>query len=399
MRNYKKYQRIFGIVLDSVGTGAAIDADKFNDTGADTLGHVGAAYKGNLSLPNLGRLGLSNLRKEAIQGIANAPYPLAYYGKMIEISAGKDSMDGHWEMMGLPVFKPLSTFPQGFPQAIIDQIAEFSGRKVIVNQPYSGTNVIHDYGEQQMDTGELIVYTSGDSVMQIAAHEDVIPVEELYKICRFARTLLNGPDYQVGRVIARPYIGPDKDHFIRTANRRDFTLEPPSPTVIDQLHQAGYTTISIGKTNDIFSGHGFIQNYHNESNMDGMDHVDEVMKQNFTGFCFTNLVDFDTLYGHRRDPQGFGQALMDFDRRLGKVLHNLKSNDLLIITADHGNDPGFRGTDHTRENVPLLVYSPSMQKSGPLGTRPTFADFGATVLDNFNLARGEYGTSFLEQLV
>lgn len=399
MRNYKKYQRIFGIVLDSVGTGAAIDADKFNDTGADTLGHVGAAYNGTLSLPNLGRLGLSNLRKEAIHGIPNAPHPLAYYGKMIEISAGKDSMDGHWEMMGLPVFKPLSTFPQGFPQSIIDQIAEFSGRKVIVNQPYSGTAVIHDYGEQQMDTGELIVYTSGDSVMQIAAHEDVIPVEELYKICRLARTLLNGPDYQVGRVIARPYIGPDKDHFIRTANRRDFTLEPPSPTVIDQLHQAGYTTIAIGKNNDIFSGHGFTKTYHNESNMDGMDHVDEVMKQNFTGFCFTNLVDFDTMYGHRRDPQGFGQALMDFDRRLGKVLHNLKNNDLLIVTADHGNDPGFRGTDHTRENVPLLVYSPSMQESGPLGTRPTFADFGATVLDNFNLARGEYGTSFLEQLV
>lgn len=318
---------------------------------------------------------------------------------MIEISAGKDSMDGHWEMMGLPVFKPLSTFPQGFPKSIIDQIAEFSGRKVIVNQLYSGTAVIHDYGEQQMDTGELIVYTSGDSVMQIAAHEDVVSVEELYKICRFARTLLNSPDYQVGRVIARPYIGPDKDHFIRTANRRDFTLEPLSPTVIDQLHQAGYTTIAIGKTNDIFSGHGFIQTYHNESNMDGMDHVDEVMKQNFTGFCFTNLVDFDTLYGHRRDPQGFGQALMDFDRRLGKVLHNLKSNDLLIITADHGNDPGFRGTDHTRENVPLLVYSPSMQQGGLLGTRPTFADFGATVLDNFNLARGEYGTSFLKQLV
>lgn len=252
MRNYKKYQRIFGIVLDSVGTGAAIDADKFNDTGADTLGHVGAAYNGTLSLPNLGRLGLSNLRKKAIPGIPNAPHPLAYYGKMIEISAGKDSMDGHWEMMGLPVFKPLSTFPQGFPKSIIDQIAEFSGRKVIVNQPYSGTAVIHDYGEQQMDTGELIVYTSGDSVMQIAAREDVVSVEELYKICRFARTLLNGPDYQVGRVIARPYIGPDKDHFIRTANRRDFTLEPPSPTVIDQLHQAGYTTIAVGKTNDIF---------------------------------------------------------------------------------------------------------------------------------------------------
>jgi len=394
------FKRVFTLVLDSVGIGAAKDAAKFDDEGSDTLGHITSYWNGELKLPNLTALGLGNIRADSpLTGVLPVEAPLAYYGKMQEISAGKDSMDGNWEMMGLPVFKPLSTFPQGFPQSIVDQIAEFSGRKVIVNQPYSGTAVIHDYGEQQMDTGELIVYTSGDSVMQIAAHEDVIPIEELYKICRFARTLLNGPDYQVGRVIARPYIGPDKDHFIRTANRRDFTLEPPSPTVIDQLHQAGYTTIAIGKTNDIFSGHGFTKTYHNESNMDGMDHVDEVMKQNFTGFCFTNLVDFDTMYGHRRDPQGFGQALMDFDRRLGKVLHKLKNNDLLIVTADHGNDPGFRGTDHTRENVPLLVYSPSMQESGPLGTRPTFADFGATVLDNFNLARGEYGTSFLEQLV
>ncbi len=398
MANYKKYKRVFGIVLDSVGTGAAADAAAYGDEGADTLGHVGMAYEGRLALPNLGRLGISNLRTTAIMGVPKASEPLAYYGKMAEISAGKDSMDGHWEMMGLPVKQPLATFPNGFPQSIIDQIAEFSGRRVIVNRPYSGTAVIHDFGEQQMDTGDLIIYTSGDSVMQIAAHEDVIPVAELYKICHFARTLLNGPKYIVGRVIARPYVGPDKDHFTRTANRRDFSLAPTGTTDLDRLHQAGYEVIAIGKTNDIFSGQGFDMSYHNESNMDGMDHVDAVMKGDFTGFCFANLVDFDAMYGHRRDPRGFGQALMDFDRRLGTVLDNLHPDDLLIITADHGNDPGFRGTDHTRENVPLLVYSPSMQESGSLGLRPTFADFGATVLDNFNVAKGDYGTSFLDKL-
>lgn len=398
MANYKKYKRVFGIVLDSVGTGAAADAAAYGDEGADTLGHVGMAYEGSLALPNLGRLGISNLRTTAIMGVPKASEPLAYYGKMAEISAGKDSMDGHWEMMGLPVKQPLATFPNGFPQSIIDQIAEFSGRRVIVNRPYSGTAVIHDFGEQQMDTGDLIIYTSGDSVMQIAAHEDVIPVAELYKICHFARTLLNGPKYIVGRVIARPYVGPDKDHFTRTANRRDFSLAPTGTTDLDRLHQAGYEVIAIGKTNDIFSGQGFDMSYHNESNMDGMDHVDAVMKGDFTGFCFANLVDFDAMYGHRRDPRGFGQALMDFDRRLGTVLDNLYPDDLLIITADHGNDPGFRGTDHTRENVPLLVYSPSMQESGSLGLRPTFADFGATVLDNFNVAKGDYGTSFLDKL-
>ena len=240
-----------------------------------------------------------------------------------------------------------------------------------------------------MDTGALIVYTSGDSVMQIAAHEDVIPLAELYRICQYARTLLNGPDNIVGRVIARPYIGPDKDHFTRTANRRDFSLEPTGETAINQLHQAGWDTIAIGKRNDIFSGRGFEQAYHNESNMDGIDHVDEVIGQDFTGFCFTNLVDFDAMYGHRRDPVGFGQALMDFDQRLGTVLDQLHDDDLLVITADHGNDPGFMGTDHTRENVPLLVYSPSMQGHGTLG---------ATVLENFNLPAGQYGSSFLSQL-
>ena len=392
------YKRVFVIVMDSVGTGAAHDAAKFDDVGSDTLGHVGEYYKGALKLPNLSKLGISNLRDTPIEGVPVADPAIGDYGKMEEISAGKDSMDGHWEMMGLPVMKPLSTFPNGFPQEIVDKLEKFSGRKVIVNKPYSGTEVIHDYGERQMETGELILYTSGDSVMQIAAHEDVIPVEELYKICEYARTLVNGPEYTVGRIIARPYVGPDKDHFTRTANRHDFSLKPIGETDMDRLRAAGYDVIGVGKINDIFSGEGIDKGYHNESNMDGMDHVDEVMKQDFTGFCFTNLVDFDAMYGHRRNPKGFGQALMDFDKRLGKVLDEMKPDDLLMITADHGNDPGFKGTDHTRENVPLLVYSPSMNKSNQsLGLRKTFSDLGATILENFNVEPVK-GTSFYKEI-
>ena len=392
------YKRVFVIVMDSVGTGAAHDAAKFDDVGSDTLGHVGEYYKGALKLPNLSKLGISNLRDTPIEGVPVADPAIGDYGKMEEISAGKDSMDGHWEMMGLPVMKPLSTVPNGFPQEIVDKLEKFSGRKVIVNKPYSGTEVIHDYGERQMETGELILYTSGDSVMQIAAHEDVIPVEELYKICEYARTLVNGPEYTVGRIIARPYVGPDKDHFTRTANRHDFSLKPIGETDMDRLRAAGYDVIGVGKINDIFSGEGIDKGYHNESNMDGMDHVDEVMKQDFTGFCFTNLVDFDAMYGHRRNPKGFGQALMDFDKRLGKVLDEMKPDDLLMVTADHGNDPGFKGTDHTRENVPLLVYSPSMNKSNQsLGLRKTFSDLGATILENFNVEPVK-GTSFYKEI-
>ena len=394
-----RFKRVFTLVLDSVGIGAAKDAAKFDDEGSDTLGHITSYWNGELKLPNLTALGLGNIRADSpLTGVLPVEAPLAYYGKMQEISAGKDSMDGHWEMMGLPVMKPLSTFPNGFPQEIVDKLEKFSGRKVIVNKPYSGTEVIHDYGERQMETGELILYTSGDSVMQIAAHEDVIPVEELYKICEYARTLVNGPEYTVGRIIARPYVGPDKDHFTRTANRHDFSLNPIGETDMDRLRAAGYDVIGVGKINDIFSGEGIDKGYHNESNMDGMDHVDEVMKQDFTGFCFTNLVDFDAMYGHRRNPKGFGQALMDFDKRLGKVLDEMKPDDLLMVTADHGNDPGFKGTDHTRENVPLLVYSPSMNKPNQsLGLRKTFSDLGATILENFNVEPVK-GTSFYKEI-
>lgn len=393
------YKRVFAIVLDSVGAGPAPDGAAFGDQGADTLGHVGHHFAGKLALPNLGSLGLSNLHATPIEGVPVAHPAKGAYGRMVEISAGKDSMDGHWEMMGLPVERPLATFPKGFPASIIQQLEAFSGRKVIVNRPYSGTEVIKDYGEQQIATGDLIVYTSGDSVLQIAAHEEVIPLAELYRICEFARTLVNGPEYTVGRIIARPYVGPDKDHFTRTANRRDFSLEPTGATDLDRLKAAGLAVIGIGKINDIFSGHGITKGYHNESNMDGMDHVDEVMQTDFTGFCFTNLVDFDAMYGHRRNPAGFGQALMDFDRRLGTVLANLRPDDLLLITADHGNDPCYQGTDHTREVVPLLAYSPSMKHGDiDLGQRATYADLGATILANFGVAGNGVGTSFLAQL-
>lgn len=343
-------------------------------------------------------MGLSNLRDTPITGVPVATPAIGDYGRMAEVSAGKDSMNGHWEMMGLPLEKPLNTFPDGFPQELIDKIAKFAGRKVIVNKPYSGTQVIHDYGERQMKTGELILYTSGDSVMQIAAHEEVIPVEELYKICEYARTLLNGPEYLVGRVIARPYVGPDRDHFVRTANRHDFSLAPTGETDLERLQEAGYEVIGIGKINDIFSGKGVDKGFHNESNADGMDHLDKVMQEDFNGFCFANLVDFDAKYGHRRNPEGFGKELMAFDQRLGRVLDEMRPNDLLMITADHGNDPCFRGTDHTRENVPLLVYSPTMNQSNQsLGVRKTFADLGATILDNFNVA-AKKGTSFYDEI-
>lgn len=393
------YKRIFAIVLDSVGTGAAPDAAQFDDEGSDTLGHVGEAYNGNLALPNLQKLGLSNLREEAIEGVPAVDNPLGYYGKMTEISAGKDSMDGHWEMMGLPVSQPLDFFPDGFPEELLAKIADFSGRKIVGNRPASGTKIIEELGEHQLETGDLIIYTSGDSVLQIAAHEEIIPLDELYRICEYARSLVNGPKYTLGRVIARPYVGDNKDNFTRTSHRHDYSLEPTGKTDLDYLQENHIQTIGIGKINDIFSGNGLDDVYHNDDNMDGMNHLDHVMTQDFTGFCFVNLVDFDSMYGHRRNPIGFGQALMDFDQRLATVLEQLREDDLLLITADHGNDPGFKGTDHTREQVPLLAYSPSMEKSASLGIRSTFSDLGATVLSNFNVKGTGKGTSFLTELM
>lgn len=393
-----KYKRIFGIVMDSIGTGAAPDAARFGDEGADTLGAIGRYFKGRLTLPNFEKLGISNLRKTPIMGVPSSSAPVGCYGEMEEISAGKDSMDGHWEMMGLPVKRAMDLFPEGFPQDLMESISSFSGRDIVGNRSESGTKILDELGEHQMETGDLIIYTSGDSVLQIAAHEDVIPVQELYRICEYARSLVNGPKYLVGRVIARPYIGTGKGHFIRTSNRHDFTIRPFNKTVLDYLQEGGIKTIGIGKINDIFSGQGIDESYHNQSNMDGMDHVDFVMEQDFTGFCFTNLVDFDAMYGHRRNPEGDGHALMELDSRLGMMIQHMRGDDLLMLTADHGNDPCFKGTDHTREHVPLLVYSPSMKKPKYLGVRKTFADFGATILDDFGISGSNIGTSFLYEL-
>lgn len=390
------FKRVFTIVLDSVGVGEAPDADKYGDVGANTVKHINEYYKGKLNIPNLKKLGLfktNNLDESSDDEV------IGLYGRMIEHSVGKDSMDGHWEMMGLPVMTELSTYPNGFPEDKLKQLEEFSGRKVIVNKPYSGTEVIKDYGEEHLKTGALIVYTSGDSVLQIAAHEEVVPLEELYKICEYARELFNDDDNLVGRIIARPFVGTNKDNFTRTSNRHDFSLKPMGVTDLDRLQKANVKVIGIGKINDIFSGMGITEGYHNLSNMDGMDHLDHVMKEDFEGFCFVNLVDFDAMYGHRRDCEGFGKALEDFDARLATVLENLKDDDLLMITADHGNDPGFKGTDHTREMVPLLVYSPAMSKPDKsLGVRDGFSDLGATILDNFGVTQGEFGTSFLNEI-
>lgn len=402
---YKRFKRILAIVIDSIGVGGAPDAAKYNSEGADTLGHMADWFireQGRaLALPNMERLGLGLVRPgDPFAGIDAVGNPAGAYGRMQVTSFGNDSLDGHWEMMCLPARFHVDYFPQGFPDSLLDKIREFSGRGILCNKPYSGTEVLRDYGEQQLATGDLIVYTSGDSVLQIAAHEDVVPLDELYRICEYARKLIDGPQITMGRVIARPYVGDSAETFVRTANRHDYGLVPTGPTAVDFLQQAGFDTIAVGKTYDLLCGHGFDRSYHNKSNSDGMDHVDEVMDQDWCGLCFTNLVDFDSVYGHRRDPLGDGLALEDFDRRLGHVMESMHEDDLVLVTADHGNDPTYKGTDHTRELVPLLAWSPSMvSTSTNLGLRSTCSDLGATILDNFNVAGNGEGTSFLEQIL
>lgn len=394
-----QFKRVIAIVTDSIGIGEAPDAANFNDVGADTLGHIGDHFAGNWALPNWQSLGLGNIQRERpIPGVPAIAKPSGYYGKMFEISAGKDSMDGHWEMMGLPVTAPLGFFPDGFPAALIKQLEDFSGRKVIVNKPYSGTEVIAKYGEEQLKTGDLIVYTSGDSVLQIAANTAVIPLEELYRICEYARKITRDAPYRVGRIIARPYVGTNATNFTRTSDRHDYALLPNAPTDLDRLQDAGVPTYGVGKINDIFSGQGLADGVHTVSNEDGMNKTIALAESNRTGFIFVNLVDFDAMYGHRRNAQGDGDALMAFDRQLGDLLQAMHDDDLLMITSDHGNDPGFRGTDHTREYVPLIAYSKSLPGGGDLGIRSPFADLGATVLANFGVAGDTVGHSFLAEL-
>ena len=349
-----------------------------------------------LNIPTMAQLGVAYTHPGGLAGVPAPQAPRGAHGRMQVISLGNDSLDGHWEMMCLPTRFHVDYFPEGFPEELLDKLRTFSGRGILCNKPYSGTQVIYDYGEEQLRTGDLIVYTSGDSVLQIAAHEDVIPLDELYRICEYARTLINGPKITMGRVIARPYVGTCKEDFQRTANRHDYGLMPTGPTALTMLQDAGYDVISVGKTWDLFCGQGFDRTYHNESNMDGMDHVDEVMSQDWRGLCFTNLVDFDAVYGHRRNARGDGEALEAFDERLARVMDAMRPDDLLMVTADHGNDPTYTGTDHTRELVPLLAWSPSMAAHGTdLGLRSTCSDLGATVLDNFGVAGNGEGESFL----
>lgn len=388
------FKRIFLVVMDSVGIGEAPDAEDYGDKGADTLGHI-ADHMDGLNMPNMGKLGLSNIRK--LEGIESARKPLAHYTKMQEASAGKDTMTGHWEMMGLYIDTPFRTFPNGFPDEVIQKLEEKSGHKVIANKPASGTEIIEELGEKHMETGALIVYTSADSVLQIAAHEDIVPLEELYEICEYAREVLSDPKYMVGRVIARPFIGVP-GHFERTSNRHDYALKPFGRTVMNELKDANQDVIAIGKISDIFDGEGVTKSLRTISNMDGMDKLLESMDMDFNGLSFVNLVDFDAAYGHRRDPQGYGEALEEYDARLPEVFEKMKDDDLLIITADHGNDPVHHGTDHTREYVPLLVYYKGITEGKELSIRKTFADVGETIAENFQLTSPTYGRSFLSEI-
>ncbi|TGB04462.1 phosphopentomutase [Halobacillus salinus] len=390
----KPFKRVFLIVMDSVGIGEAPDAEQFNDKGADTLGHI-ADHMNGLNMPNMGALGLSNIR--AIKGIEPADQPKAHFTTMREASNGKDTMTGHWEIMGLYIDQPFQTFPEGFPDELLDQIKEKTGRGIVGNKPASGTEIIKDYGEHHMETGDLIIYTSADSVLQIAAHEEVIPPEELYEICEFCREITRDEKYMVGRVIARPFIGKPGE-FERTSNRHDYALKPFGRTVMNELADEDYDVIALGKISDIYDGEGVTEAIRTKDNMDGMDKLVESMDQDFNGLNFLNLVDFDAKYGHRRDPQGYGEALEAYDERLPEVLDKLQDDDLLIITADHGNDPVHHGTDHTRELVPLVVYHKGIEAGTELDQRQTFADIGATISENFSIKNPEHGKSFLKDI-
>lgn len=386
------FKRVHLVVLDSVGIGEAPDAEKFGDVGSHTLGHI--AEQAGLNIPHLEELGLGDI--EPLKGVKAVADSKGYHTKLEEISVGKDTMTGHWEIMGLNIETPFRVFPEGFPEDLLKKISDFSGRGIVCNLPYSGTKVLDDYGDHQMKTGDLIVYTSADPVLQIAAHEDVIPLEELYRICEYVREITKDDPYMIGRIIARPYVG-EPGNFTRTSNRHDYALDPFGQTILDSLKNAGKDVIAVGKINDIFNGQGVTESIRTKSNMDGVDQLLKVMEKDFTGLSFTNLVDFDALFGHRRDVVGYGQAIEDFDARLPEIFDALREDDLLLITADHGNDPTFPGTDHTREYVPLLAYSKKMSGHGSLA-QGHYADISATIAENFQVPATENGESFLADL-
>lgn len=386
-------QCVIIIVLDSVGAGELPDADKYGDAGSNTLANMAKAV-GGLHLPNLQKLGLGNIIE--IEGILPAEAPLAAYGKAAEASAGKDTTTGHWELSGIILDKPFPVFPHGFPPEIIAEFEQKIGRATLANEVASGTEIIARLGEEHMKTGYPIVYTSADSVFQIAAHEEIIPVEELYKMCRIAREMLTGP-YAVGRVIARPFIG-KPGAFKRTANRHDFSLTPPGPTILDALKNNGLSVLAVGKINDIFAGQGITDTVHAENNMDGVDKTLEFIKRSEKGLVFTNLVDFDSSFGHRNDAQGYAKALAEFDARLPEILSLISHDKILVITGDHGCDPTTPSTDHSREYVPLLVYGPKVQPGANLGIRGTFADLASTIGEIFDI-QTDTGTSFLKDVL
>lgn len=397
-----KYHRIFVIVLDSLGIGEMPDATAYGDAGANTLGHI-AAYRNEkgspLIIPNLRRLGLANLIP--LDGVDPAAHPMGFYSKMQEASIGKDTMTGHWELMGLMTTVPFQTFPNGFPPELIAELEKRTGRKIIGNKAASGTEVLKELGEEEIEKGHLIVYTSADPVLQICGNEESMGLETLYRYCEIARELTMKGDWKVGRVIARPYTGRKKEEFKRTANRHDYALSPFGPTVLDALKDAGFDVISVGKIRDIFNGRGITEAYKSQSSVHGMEQTISLTEKAFHGLCFTNLVDFDALWGHRRDPEGYASELEQFDEKLDILLKKLQENDLLILTADHGNDPVHTGTDHTREKVPFLAWSPSMTAHGELSESKDFARVGATVAENFgiHMPAGTIGVSCLRELL
>lgn len=394
----EKYKRVFVIVLDSLGIGEMADAKEFGDCGADTLGHISQTVE-SLSIENLRKLGLSNLKP--LKQVKPEENPLGYYLRLNEASNGKDTMTGHWEMMGIRTTKPFVTFTEtGFPKELIEELERRTGRKIIGNKAASGTAILDELAEEEINEEKLIVYTSADSVLQICGNEETMGLDKLYEYCEIARELTMKDEWRVGRVIARPYVGRKKGEFIRTANRHDYALKPTGPTVLNALKDAGYDVISVGKIEDIFVGEGITEGNRSKSSVHGMEQTIAIAKQDFHGLCFTNLVDFDALWGHRRDPRGYAAEIEKFDEKLGELLGKLREDDLLMITADHGNDPTFTGTDHTREQVPLLIYSPSVKGCGSLPEQDTFAVIGATIAENFGVAmpKDTIGTSLLSQI-
>ena len=394
----KEYKRVFVIVIDSLGIGVMPDGEKFGDVGVNTLGHIAESVE-TFRIPTLQKLGMANLTP--LKQVPAVENPLGYQAVLRERSNGKDTMTGHWEIMGIETKKPFKTFTEhGFPKELIEELEKRTGHKVIGNKSASGTEIIDELGEEEIATGHMIVYTSADSVLQICGNEETFGLEELYRCCEIARELTMKEEWRVGRVIARPYIGKKKGEFERTSNRHDYALKPPMKTALDVLKDHGLDVISVGKIKDIFDGEGITEAYKSKSSVHGMEQTIELADKDFQGLCFVNLVDFDAKWGHRRNPAGYAKELEMFDEKLEVLLEKLREEDLLIITADHGNDPTYTGTDHTREKVPFLAYGKAMEGNGMLPEQDTFAVIGATIVDNFGLYMPEntIGTSLLSYL-